>query len=120
MTTPTDIELQRARFEAWHIEYRSQELTRHDDTYYNAHARCRWEGWQACCTDQVVTITAERDALRKQLAGKTGYVLNDADRELCAIINAAICGSVQCDLDDSTIREALELLVQLTIPETKP
>ena len=65
-------------------------------------------------------VTAERDALRKQLAGKTGYVLDDADRELCAIINAAICGSVQCDLDDSTIREALELLVQLTIPETKP
>jgi len=67
MTTPTDIELQRARFEAWHIEYRSQELTRHDDTYYNAHARCRWEGWQACCTDQIDALTAERDAFAKAI-----------------------------------------------------
>ena len=38
---------ERAAFEAWHNEYRTQELVRRDDTYYNTHARCRWEGWQA-------------------------------------------------------------------------
>ena len=38
---------ERAAFEAWHNEYRTQELVRRDDTYYNTHVRCRWEGWQA-------------------------------------------------------------------------
>ncbi len=38
---------ERAAFEAWHKEYRTQELVRRDDTYYNTHVRCRWEGRQA-------------------------------------------------------------------------
>ena len=38
---------ERAAFEAWHNEYRTQELVRRDDTYYNTHVRGRWEGWQA-------------------------------------------------------------------------
>ena len=52
--------------------------------------------------------------------GKTDYVMDDADRALCAKINRAIARSEIADLHHSTIREALELLVQLTVPEPKP
>ena len=44
---PQRLSDERAAFEAWHNEYRTQELVRRDDTYYNTHVRCRWEGWQA-------------------------------------------------------------------------
>ncbi len=38
---------ERAAFEGMHASKHPQPLTRYNDTYTNAHARCRWEGWQA-------------------------------------------------------------------------
>ena len=53
-------------------------------------------------------------------SGKTDYVLTEADRDLVSAANDAIkIGSIGL-LSMPRIREALELLVQLTIPEPKP
>lgn len=38
---------ERAAFEAWHSEYRGLLPLRRDDSYFDTHARLRWEGWQA-------------------------------------------------------------------------
>lgn len=51
---------ERAAFEAWHNEYRTQELVRRDDTYYNTHARCRWEGWQARAIESALQTKATK------------------------------------------------------------
>ena len=51
---------ERAAFEAWHNEYRTQELVRRDDTYYNTHVRCRWEGWQARAIESALQTKATK------------------------------------------------------------
>ncbi len=45
---------ERVAFERWHSEFRTQDLIRRDDTYYNAHARFRWEGWQARAIESAI------------------------------------------------------------------
>jgi len=57
---PQRLSDERAAFEAWHNEYRTQELVRRDDTYYNTHARCRWEGWQARAIESALQTKATK------------------------------------------------------------
>jgi hypothetical protein len=42
-----DSKTMREAFEIWHAKNHSQPLTPYDNTYANAHVRCRWVGWQA-------------------------------------------------------------------------
>ena len=57
---PQRLSDERAAFEAWHNEYRTQELVRRDDTYYNTHVRCRWEGWQARAIESALQTKATK------------------------------------------------------------
>ena len=57
---PQRLSDERAAFEAWHNEYRTQELVRRDDTYYNTHVRFRWEGWQARAIESALQTKATK------------------------------------------------------------
>lgn len=73
---------ERAAFEAWHNEYRTQELVRRDDTYYNTHVRCRWEGWQARAIESALQ-PGWRDIESAPKDGSS-YLVADAERGFVA------------------------------------